>query len=121
MATAKRNLPYLISTGLLSAMMLLSVFMYVSQYEEVSKTFVSLGYPAYLVYPLAVAKVLGLVAIWSGVSPELRGLAYAGFFYDFVLATVGHLAAGDGQFAPAVVALVLLGISYFSGRSGAAA
>jgi hypothetical protein len=36
--------------------------------EVFTKRFASLGYPTYLIYPLVVAKVLGLVAIWSNKS-----------------------------------------------------
>ena len=103
---------YYASTGILTLLMLMSVGMYFFNYEEVSATFVSLGYPAYLVYPLAIAKLLGLVAIWSRLSDLLKGLAYAGFFFDFVLAAAAHIAAGDGQFAPAIVAIVLISVSY---------
>lgn len=110
---SKDKIIYYVSTGLITLLMLMSAGMYFFNYEEVSATFVSLGYPAYLVYPLAVAKLLGLVAIWSRLSNLLKGLAYAGFFFDFVLATAAHLAVGDGQFAPALVAIVLIVVSYF--------
>ncbi|MEL6189565.1 MAG: DoxX family protein, partial [Myxococcota bacterium] len=86
------------------------------QHDQIAEAFTALGYPTYLIYPLAIAKVLGLVAIWTRRSEELRGLAYAGFFYDFVLALAAHLAVGDGQFGPAAVALALLAVSYVSSR-----
>lgn len=56
---------------------------------------VGLGYPAFTVVPLGVAKILGLVAVLSRRSRLLTGLAFAGFFYDTVLALAAHLAQQD--------------------------
>jgi len=44
----------------------------------------------------------------------LKEWAYAGFFFDFVLAFFAHFMVNDGEFAPALVALVLLFTSYGS-------
>lgn len=108
------KLVYWISTGLLTAMMLMSAGMYIFNHEEISKVFVSLGYPAYIIYPLAVAKVLGLVAIWSNQSKALKEWAYAGFFFDFVLAFFAHVMVSDGEQFGAVITTVILFVSYFS-------
>jgi hypothetical protein len=103
---------YWIATGLLSALMLMSASMYIFNYEMVSQIFISLGFPVYVIYPLAIAKILGLIAILSRKSNFLKELAYAGFFFDFVLALSAHWVANDGEFVPAFVAIVLLIISY---------
>ena len=58
------------------------------------------------------AKLLGLVAIWTKLSNALKEWAYAGFFFDFVLAFMAHWAVGDGDYAPPIVAAILLLISY---------
>ena len=79
----------------------------------VAQTFTNLGYPTYIIYPLAVAKILGLIAIWTNMSPKLKEWAYAGFFFDFVLALTAHLQAQDGEFLPALIAIVLLFLSYY--------
>ena len=99
---------YYISTGLLTVLMLFSIGMYTLQNAEVSKLFEALGYPSYIVIPLAIAKALGLVAIWTGYSKKLKEWAYAGFFFDFVLALAAHVSVGDGEFVPAILAIVLL-------------
>ena len=104
---------YWVSTGLLSAMMLMSAGMYIFDYATISETFLKLGYPAYIVYPLSLAKILGLLAIWVEKSKTLKEWAYAGFFFDFVLAFFAHLMINDGDFAGALIALVLLFVSYF--------
>jgi len=86
--------------------------MYIVNTESVAETFTALGYPTYLITPLAIAKILGVVAILSDRVRLLRELAYAGFFYDIVLAFFAHIQAADGEFAPAIVALVLVTVSY---------
>ena len=109
----KRNkIIYLVATGLLSALMLMSAGMYFLQYDMVSDTFTRLGFPTYIIYPLAIAKILGLVAIWTKKSQMLKEWAYAGFFFDFLLASSAHINVGDGEYLPAMIAMVLLAVSY---------
>ena len=103
---------YYIATGLLTLMMLGSAGMYIFNNAEVAKIFTLLGYPTYIIYPLAVAKILGLIAIWSNYSKTLKEWAYAGFFYDFILALSAHINAQDGDWIGAAIALVLLAGSY---------
>jgi len=108
----QENVIYYITTGLLTLLMLFSAGMYVFNHEMIVETFTKLGYPSYIIYPLAVAKVLGLIAIWSNISASLKEWAYAGFCFDFILALFAHVAVNDGEHIPAIVALVLLSISY---------
>ena len=75
-------------------------------------TFTKLGFPAYIIYPLAMAKILGLIAIWTNKSKTLKEWAYAGFFFDFVLAASAHININDGEFGAAVFAMILLLLSY---------
>jgi len=108
----KNKVIYWSTTGLLSLMMLGSAGFYLTQTDTVREIFTSLGYPHYIIYPLAIAKILGVAAILSNVNAGLKDLAYKGFFYDFLLALSAHLAAGDGGFAAAVIALALAITSY---------
>ncbi len=110
----RNKLIYWISTGLLTALMLMSASMYIFNYEEVGKTFEGLGYNTFIIYPLATAKILGLIAIWTRRSRTLLEWAYAGFFFDTVLAAQAHVMAQDGEFAPAIVATILVLVSYWS-------
>ena len=116
MTTRTTKILYYTSTGLLTALMLFSATMYFIQNDMVRETFTTLGFPTYIIYPLAIAKVLGLLAIWSNRSAMLREWAYAGFFFDFVLAGSAHLMIQDGAHWPAVAALVFLFTSYFTGK-----
>ena len=110
----KSKLAYYVATTLLSLMMVGGACMYVFNHTEVAKVFEALGYPTYIIYPLAAAKVLGIIAIWSNFNKSLKEWAYAGFFYDLVLAVAAHVSIRDDEYAPATVGLALLAISYLS-------
>lgn len=105
---------YYISTGLLTVVMLFSVSMYFFKYEDISKAFTSFGYPTYIIYPYAIAKLLGLYAVWNLNFKIIKEWAYAGYFYAFILAFFAHYMTGDGKQGTAVVALVALVVSYIS-------
>ncbi len=54
-----------------------------------------LGYPAYIIPALGLAKVLAIVAIlWPGL-PRLKEWAYAGVVFNMLGAAVSHVAQGD--------------------------
>ena len=112
MSMKRDKVIYWISTGLLTALMLMSAGMYLFYNEMVSEIFTSLGFPTYIIYPLAVAKILGLIAIWTNKSKMLKEWAYAGFFFDFMLAASAHIMVSDGEYPGAIVAMILLIVSY---------
>ena len=112
MKLKQEKIIYYTTTGLLTLLMLMSVGMYLFNHEVMVETFTKLGYPSYIIYPLATAKVLGLIAIWSNISNSLKEWAYAGFCFDFILALLAHIHVNDGEHIPAIIALVLLSISY---------
>ncbi len=103
---------YYVATGLLTLLMLFSVGMYFFNHEEVAGMFTSFGYPTYIIYPLAVAKLVGLFALWNPNFKAIKEWAYAGFFFDFILAFFAHYMIGDGSQGGAIVAMVLLIVSY---------
>lgn len=100
------------STGLLSLLMLFSVSMYLFKHDDVSTMFKSFGYPTYIIYPYAIAKLLGLFALWYPNFKSIKEWAYAGFFFAFILAFFAHYMIGDGEQMGAIIAFVLLIISY---------
>lgn len=103
-------------TGLLSALMLMSVGMYFFNYDEVSKAFTGLGFPTYIIRPLGTLKLLGVATILTRKYPVVTEWAYAGFFFNFVLAASAHLNAGDGEAGGSFMALVLLIASYITSK-----
>ena len=112
----KIKLLYWASTGLLTLMMLGSASMYLLKYEDVAQNFTHLGFDSFIIYPLAIAKILGITAILVRKFDHLKEWAYVGFFFNFLLAFSAHLNVGDGQFGGALLALVLLLLSYYSDR-----
>lgn len=107
---------YRVVTGIFTLHMLFTVFIYFYMHDMVAVVFESLGFSAAMIYPLAIAKVLGLVAIWTDKSRVLKELAYLGFVVDFILAITSHLMAGDGSAGGAIIALVFLVTSYIFHR-----
>lgn len=105
---------YWISTALLTALMLFSTSLYLFQHEVAVAAFESLHYPTYLIYPLAVAKLLGLLAIWTNLNKSLTEWAYAGFFFDVTLAATAHLAVNDGGALFSLLGVFLVAVSYFT-------
>lgn len=107
---------YWISTGAVCALMTFSAGMYIFKHEVALEAFQNLGYPTYIIYPLAIAKLLAVTAILTKKSRILKEWAYAGLFFDFVLATSAHIMAEDGQFLVPAVAIVALMVSHYYDR-----
>jgi hypothetical protein len=106
----KIKLLHWIFTGLLSAMLLLSVGMYLFMADDVSVLFKSLGYPGYLVYPLGIAKLAAVVMLLTKFNKILTEWAYAGLAFTFSLAALAHLMVQDGEhMAPMGAFIVLIG------------
>ena len=103
------------STGLVSALMLFSASMYLFNYEEIEKAFIGLGFPIIIIYPLAIAKILGVFAITSRKVDVLTEWAYAGFFFNLLLAAGAHYFVGEPFVIP-LIAVCLLLTSYKLGR-----
>ncbi len=100
---------YWIATGLFCAIMLYSASLYFFNTEMINGFFELFGYPTYIVIPLAIAKVLGVIMILWRKSAWLTSWAYAGFFFDLVFAFFAHhlsLEAQDTTFV--LVAMILL-------------
>ncbi len=107
---------YWIITGLFCAMMIFSSVMYLFNYEYISSEVVKLGFPTWIIYPLAALKLGGVVTILIRKNRSLVEWAYAGFFFNIMLALIGHVTIADGEQWGAVVALSLCLASYFLGK-----
>ncbi len=103
---------YIVVTGLFSLMLLAGAITYFVQYEMTAEMFTSLGVTTEIIYPLAIAKILGIVAIWLIKNRAIKTLAYMGFAIDLIFAIAAHLNAGDGGAFGPVIPLALLIISY---------
>ena len=73
-----------------------------------------LGYPKYLVMPLGVLKTIALFVMMTRKWQWAIEWVYAGLTFVFCLAITAHVHVNDGETSAALLALVLVFISYFS-------
>jgi uncharacterized membrane protein YphA (DoxX/SURF4 family) len=111
-----KQIVYWLSTAILSAIFLYSAFMYFTKTDMIKGYFESFNYPTYIVIPLAVLKLLGIAIILWRPSKWFTEWAYAGFFFDLVLATAAHQYAGHGIIGFSLFGLVAIFPSYFLGK-----
>lgn len=106
---------YWIATGLVALVYLGAATFYLSSYETVAGMYRDvLGYPTYIIWPLAILKIIGAVIILWRPSAMLADWVYAAMFWHLVLAFGAHVGAGDPGWPPAVVAWVLLIVSWLT-------
>ncbi|MET6997496.1 DoxX family protein [Chitinophaga defluvii] len=77
-----------------------------------------LGYPTYFGNTLVVFKVLGaLILVIPAIKGRLKELAYAGFIFDFLFASISHFAVDgfgfDGIFPFIILAILLVSYVYY--------
>jgi len=78
-------------------------------------TMTHLGYPAYFVTLLGIAKILGVVTLLIPKFPLLKEWAYAGFFFMMSGAIFTHIAAGNSliEIFPSLLLLILIVVSWY--------
>jgi hypothetical protein len=105
---------YWIFTSLFAVLMLGSAIPDVFSAKIAIEGMGQLGYPAYFVPFIGVAKLLGVIAILVPGFPKLREWAYAGLVFDLIGATYSIIAAGApvANWAPMALPLVLAACSY---------
>ena len=109
----KMKIAYWIFTVMMCALFIFSAQMYLRNPEMIQGYFESKGFAPWIVIPLAIAKLLGVVAILTDKSSLLREWAYAGFFFDVVLAASMHLITEDGGQMMSLGGIVLVLLSRF--------
>jgi len=105
---------YWVSTLLMCGIFTYSAQMYFRNPEMVQGFFESFGYPGYIVIPLAIMKVLGIIAVLVKKPKFLMEWAYAGFFFDAVLALTAHMKAEDGGAMFSILAIIFIVVSRIS-------
>jgi hypothetical protein len=108
----KNKIIYYIATAIFTMVMLLSASMYFFNHEFVKTEFIKLGYPTYIIYPYATAKLLGLIVIWNPKFNIIKEWAYSAFFFAVVLAFFAHIMINDGGEFMAIIAFISLITSY---------
>jgi hypothetical protein len=109
----KNKIAYWVATVVMSLVFLFSAGMYLLNYEMVKGFFKELGFPIWLIYPMATLKILGVVAIITKQSFFLKNLAYSGFLFNGVLALAAHLIGNDGGFLMSLIAVLATLVSWF--------
>jgi hypothetical protein len=105
---------YWTTTGLFSAMMLMSGVMYLTRNPQVVEGFKTSGFPDFLIVFLGTAKLLGALAlilpmVWN----KVKEWAYAGFVFNLLGAVWAHISTNTNFVSP-LIFLVVLGISYWA-------
>ena len=112
--TAQKTI-YWIATGLLSALFLYSAFNYLTDTAVIEGHYQDFQYPAYLVIPMALAKILAIGFIllrkprWVTEKKTL--------FFDMVLACFAHYRISDPGMTLPLIGIVFLLVSYFFGKT----
>lgn len=112
----KNKLIYWTLTVLVAIQMLSASICDLIPIPEAVKGFQELGYPVYLLPFLGVARILGLIAIFTPGFHRLKEWAYAGFVFDLVGAIYSGIANGDPlayQTLPFVSLLMVIGSYVF--------
>jgi DoxX-like family len=104
------------ATWLLAAIFTFSGVWTLVDPDGARRVMVVLGFPGYFLYPLAVAKLLGVVALLTRRSLALVDLAFAGFFYDLLLALTAHVRTGEPGAGLAVAGLVVWLVAFLGDR-----
>jgi len=56
--------------------------MYFFNYDEISLVVAGLGFPTWIIYPLGVAKILGVTVLLTKFKSSLTEWAYAGILFN---------------------------------------
>lgn len=88
---------YWITTILMAILIVSSIYLNFFKFGGVSDFYDRIGFPAWLIYPSAILKILCLIAIFTRKSDMLKEWAYALLFFNAVLAFSGHQLEQDGM------------------------
>jgi uncharacterized membrane protein YphA (DoxX/SURF4 family) len=107
---------YWTATVLLSALFLYSGIMYLTNISVIQGYYQDFNYPTHLVIPLAIAKIIAVIIILWRKNQWLMEWAYAGLFFDMLLACMAHYYAEDPEITLPLAGIIVLLISYFFGK-----
>jgi len=100
---------YWVFTIIFAGLMIFSAIPNIKLDETTMEIFVKgLGYPAYFIQMLGVAKVVGSVAILiPGLNKIIKEWAYAGLFFDLAGAVYSGIAAAKGVVDPRMSGMLM--------------
>lgn len=103
----KIKIIYWIFTSLFAFIMLGSAIPDIFSHSVAIEGFKKIGYPAYLLPFIGIAKLLGVIAIFIPGYPRIKEWAYAGLIIDLVGATYSIMASGESVAAWGFMAIPL--------------
>lgn len=108
---------YWVATTSLCALFLYSAFTYLTDTAVIKGDYQDYEYPGYLVIPMALAKIMAVLVILLRKPKWVMEWAYAGLFFDLVLASLAHYTLNDSKISLSLIAIILLLTSYFFGKT----
>jgi len=106
---------YWIATALVALVYLGGAAFYISKHDMVVGMYENLlHYPSYIIWPLAILKIVAAIVILWRPNAMLADWAYGAMFWHLLLAASAHISVGDPGWPPAVVTWVLLIISWLT-------
>lgn len=112
----KKQLLFWIPNVLLLLPMVGSAIMYLMQPQMAIDAFKQLGYPGYVMWFNAMAKILGGIAIVAPVPKFLKEFAYAGYLYILLLATQALYVGMPANWPMMLIFIVIWVLAYWSYR-----
>ncbi|WP_461533566.1 DoxX family protein [Sinomicrobium sp.] len=100
--------------ALWEAVMPMSTWIFAAEYMTIGTK--ALGYPDYFAYSLAIAKVLGVIAIIYPKTPKkLKEWAYSGLSFTLIFAFISHACVDKniGYMIMPLAFLAILALSYY--------
>ncbi|MEQ8423648.1 MAG: DoxX family protein [Cyclobacteriaceae bacterium] len=107
------KIAYWIATSLLCLVIGYSAYLYLFHHSAVIGIYQRLGFPPWMIYPSAIAKILAIIAILFKVSNFLKEWAYAGIFFDVTMAFTAHTMAQDGGGILSIIGIVAVVVAYY--------
>ena len=112
----KINILYWVFTGLYAAFIIsTSIPNVISSAGSVEMVVKQMGYPAYFLPFIGVAKILGGIALLVPGFPRIKEWAYAGLMFDLVAAVYSFISIGlpASDWFAMLIFILVLGASYF--------
>lgn len=109
MTSKTTNILYWVFTILFAGLMIFSAIPNIMLDKNTMDIFVNgLGYPAYFIQLLGIAKLLGSIAILiPGLNNTIKEWAYAGLFFDLIGAVYSGIAVSKGNVDPAMLGMLM--------------
>ena len=105
------KLIYWITTLVMVVLIITSIYLNLLKFDDVAKFYERLSIPDWVIYPSAIFKILALTIIFTKRTSMLKEWAYAGLFFNAVLAFSAHQIEQDGMGIYALVAAMAIMIS----------